>query len=269
MKRYTSVMLSPFFLLACSDEHWESLRSSKNIPTENMSLHVVAGVHTHLGQEGEADETHTTLSAELYGDEGGYAYYIDLAEADQLSAGVNGATTPLKAIPFPSEQDRQTVYYYEDFAETEPNTAFQVSLSRAETVVNSVPVTLLDDAAFAVSPADAEVPLTQLLTLEWTDMEAYGYWLVFDLRCETIDGSFYSRRARFPNADVESIASPFTFNPVNFFTKPDPEKVTRCELDSSLYSIEEQAAPIDTTFRFVSVRSIRQHHTEKILTLTE
>jgi hypothetical protein len=234
-----------------------------------MSLYLLAEVHTHLGQQGEANETHATIAAELYGEEAGYAYNVELAGADHLDAEVNGTNAPLKASPRPPEQGASTLYYYEDFADTEPSTAFNVSLSRDEAVVATVPVTLLSATAFDVSPADAEIPLTQLLTLEWTEIEGYRYWLTFDFVCETAAGNSYSRRVRFPNGNVESIASPFTFNPVNFFTKPNPETVTGCKLHSSLYSTEEKPAPARTPFRLVTVRSTRQHHTENIITLTE
>jgi hypothetical protein len=108
-----------------------------------------------------------------------------------------------------------------------------------------------------------------LSQFQWTEIEAYQYWLTFELVCQTNQGKINAWRATSPNRNVQSITSPFTFNPVNFFTKPDPETVMSCELHSSLYSSEEQAAPTDTGFRFVSVRSTRQHHTEKIITLGE
>ena len=270
MKRRTPVLLSACVLYACDENAFESLRSSKSIPTTAMDLRVAAEVHTHLGQQGAADVTHTTLSAELFGQDDGGNFSIELDQADQLNAQVDGVVTPLAASAYPSEQDKWQVYYYADFGNTDPRTEFWVSLNReTEAQVNSVPVTLLEDAGFSVAPADAEVPLTQLLTLQWSETDGYEYNLEFVFACESIDGKSYVSRIIFPNSRVASIASPFTFNPVNFFTAPDPEKVTGCELHSSLYGAEEQTAPADTTFHSVMVRSFRQHHTEKAITLVE
>src|SRR3954468_892146 len=106
MKRCTPVLLSACLLVACDEDTFDSLRSSENIPTTAMDLRVAAEVHTHLGQQGEPDVTHTTLSAELFGQDDGGNFSIELAEADQLNAQVDGVVTPLAATAYPSEEEK-------------------------------------------------------------------------------------------------------------------------------------------------------------------
>lgn len=270
--RRAPLLLAALALAACSDfSEPEIIRSSANISAAEMDLQLTAEVHTHLGRGDEPDETHITLSVELYAeDSDGFYFNVELAKADELNVEVNGDTARLRAEPFPSAENKLAVYYTEDFETTDANTELNVFLSRdSETGIDPVSVTLLDDAAFSVSPADAAIPLTQQLSLEWTENEAYSYQLEFQLLCESADGQFSSSRVVFPNRSVTAIASPYTFNPSNFFTKPDAEKVKGCELHSSLFAAHAQTAPKDAAFRAVSVRSSRQHHVENVITLTE
>jgi hypothetical protein len=268
MKVDTCIALAAFILSACSDDGPDIIRSSKNVPLEKIEFSLDADVHTHLGKQGEPDVTHTTVSVELFTkDVDGYYYNLEVDKTDLLNVEVNGKVTPLRASDYPSKELKMAVIYYEDFEETAANTEFKVALSRNSGAdVKSVSVTLLDDTVFSVSPPD-DILFSQLLSLEWEAKEAYKYRLLFELICEGSDGKVSLSSVGFPNRNVISISSPFTFNPVNFFNQPDPAKMIGCKLHSSLFSIAQQASFGDTPLNSNSVQSTRQHHTEKVITL--
>lgn len=257
-------------LAGCSDDGPDFYRSSSTVDTDNLNVYVQAEVHTHLGETNEEDETHTTLLVEFTGySKNGYYYSVELAEDDLLSAEVNGESASFITEAVPNANKPSWVYYYQDFDTIASGTEFTVYLDRErDAAIHSASVILPEESTFTITPADDTISLYSPMTIEWTESDEYEYALSFLYLCEDDTQTMRQHRVGFPNWNVETIASPFTFTPANFFSPNDPSIYTLCELHTSLKTYSNQDPAEQAPFAELSIRSKRQQRIEKVLDLT-
>lgn len=258
-------------LLACSDDNApDFFRTSAGVATEALQLYLEAEVHTHPG-EGEApDETHTTVQVELYGyDHKGYFYNIELGAGDTLAAGINGAIAPMTADYFPDNGEPISVLYYRDFDTIAGGTVFDVVLDRdRDAALHELSVTLPPEANFAVAPATASVDPGAPLSFSWSETAEHEYTLSFRFNCTNNSAeTVYQSHVRFPNWSVETIASPFSFTPSNFFSPSDTNSFTECTLSSTLKTYSNQDPESQAPFSALHLRSARRQTIEQNINL--
>lgn len=254
-------------LTSCSDKDPDFYRPSASVATSNLSMFVQADVHTHLGQGNAADETHTTLLVEFYGyDKKGYFYNVELSDEDKLEMQLNGESAAIISDYLPNQNSPYAVQYYQDFDTTAGATEFVVNLDRArDSALISASVILPEESEFSVTPVEETITLSDALTVEWTESDAYQYALWFDLVCKNDAKTVRQARVRFPNWSVQTISSPFTFNPANFFSINDASDYSQCELHTSLKTYSDQTPSVETSLNSLEVRAIRQQRNVKIL----
>ncbi|WP_075186220.1 hypothetical protein [Teredinibacter haidensis] len=245
-------------VLGCDgdDNFPDTLRSSSNIKTENISLYV--GVEVHEPTEDEA-EGHTHLNVEFYGiDRDGYFYSIELAEADALSISVDGMTTSIVGVPVISEDEKFFMDYSEELGVTAPGTEVVVTLNRGSTAaLHTANVILPEETPFTLMPEDDVLLLTDELVVEWDEDENKDYGLRFYYWCDVVNNHPVNYSIRYPNQNVTLVSSPFYFLPDDYFNVPEDLEILGCELTARLLVYTKQEAQPTSDFEQVTVQTMR------------